>query len=120
MISYHYHCTFHREKQVSTLRTLSSKRTKRFVRTAIFHLLVSAVLVECGYLIYQIFVHIGHVFYWAHYGWWITAVLVVAALAVDLITDDVIEDRWFFDIPPDDQSEHGGEVIKFPDKRPEE
>ena len=54
-------------------------------------------LVELGYFVVQLFGHYSQKLFWEHYGWWASLVILVVFWAIDLIADDLVKDRYFYD-----------------------
>lgn len=82
------------------------------VRYLTLKVAVSAVMIELGFLIVQIFTHTGHRLFWSHYGW--IAVIGVTGISIvaDLIVDDSVDDRYFFDRPTE-EPDFKAEVDEF-------
>lgn len=67
------------------------------IASLVKQIIATAVVVEIGYFVAQFFNHIGHAFFWEHYGWWVVIVAMAIFAVADLVADDSINDRYFYD-----------------------
>lgn len=72
----------------------------------------AAALVEVGGLIYWSITHHSHGFFWSHYGWTATIIVMVVMQSVDLLVDDTVKGQYLFDEPAE-EPDFEAEVLEF-------